>query len=354
MQVDLHLNGIICDDQGVKHRLNVSMLEREIEQQDFAVSQDIDALIASELYEVPLSPTGRFRVHAFNVSEHVIRRLDFGSTIIDNKTVMLKDIPHTILFSSDSGALLKCNIIFPKMYNAENQSKFRFSNEDQEFFYNRIFIKAANNVCNPSVLSRIPKSYRHALGKGIHTQTGDFMYGQDLINVINEMRNIVSLDSELLRFSGFFFLLTAFGFKQPFTGDMTAILSSIIDWSQLDCSNVYVDIATNLYNRSKPSVIFALKSKMREIGEVYGIDKEDKPEYFPHALSDFGGCNFKPVIFTDTLKPKKLICYSDVKNPFVAGKGLDRITGYYGKHWVPQDLWGDNNTVASVNVSKTK
>ncbi|GAA5817747.1 hypothetical protein MFLAVUS_011298 [Mucor flavus] len=95
--------------------------------------------------------------------------------------------------------------------------------------------------------------------------------------------------------------------------------------------------------------IFALKSKMREIGEVYGIDKEDKPEYFPHALSDFGGCNFKLVIFTDTLKPKKLICYSDVKNPFVAGKGLDRITGYYGKHWVPQDLWGDNNTVASVN-----
>ncbi|GAA5817942.1 hypothetical protein MFLAVUS_011521, partial [Mucor flavus] len=46
VQVDLHLNGIICDDQGVKHRLNVSMLEREIEQQDFAVSQDIDALIA--------------------------------------------------------------------------------------------------------------------------------------------------------------------------------------------------------------------------------------------------------------------------------------------------------------------
>ncbi|KAI8047036.1 hypothetical protein BDF21DRAFT_222540 [Thamnidium elegans] len=111
------------------------------------------------------------------------------TTTIDGKTVMLKDIPHTILFTADNGALLRCNIIFPKMYSVENRSRHLFSN------YDKSFIKAANKVCSPSVLSRVSKSYRHASSKGIRTVFDDFMYGQDIINVVNEMRKTISSDN---------------------------------------------------------------------------------------------------------------------------------------------------------------
>lgn len=353
VQVDLHLNGVIRDKEGVKHRLSVSMLEHEAETEDLAVVQDIDAFIASDLNNVPLVETGRFRVHAYNLSEHVIRRLDYGSTLIDDETVMLKNVPHTILFTADNGALLKCHIIFPKMYNAESRRNHIFSNKDQEFFYDKIFIKAANNVCDPSVLSRVNKSYRHALAKGIQTLADSFMYGQDLINIVDEMRKIISLDSHLFRFGGFFLTLSAFGFKQRVSDNLSVILPSMVDWSKLDKENVYIDIATNLYNKAKPSLIFALKSKAVKIAKAYGVSEEDKPSYYPHILSDFGGFSVKPKTFTGALKPKRLICYSAVKNPFTGIKKLNYKTGCFGPHWVPQDLWGDNDrSIRAVNVSK--
>ncbi|KAI8081267.1 hypothetical protein BDF21DRAFT_398920 [Thamnidium elegans] len=76
-----------------------------------------------------------------------------------------------------------------KRNNVENRSRHLFSN------YDKSFIKAANKVCSPSVLSRVSKSYRHASAKGIRTVFDDFMYGQDIINVVNEMRKIISSDN---------------------------------------------------------------------------------------------------------------------------------------------------------------
>jgi hypothetical protein len=337
------------------------MLEGEIEQQDFAVVQDVDAFIASNLNNVPLNPNARFKIHPFQTMEHVIRRNELGTIYIDDKAVLVKDIPHTILFSNDSGSVVKGHIVFPKLYNPKNGKNQFMKNIEQKIFYEKIFMKAASEVCDPSLLSRISKSYQHAMSRRTNYSGLDFMQGRDIINIFNKMQNNLDdleVDDELFCFTGFFICITAFGIKERYTGDIKSILSTIIDWNEIDENNVYVDFATNLFNKSKPSIIFALKSKMLEIGEVYGVDRKDRPVFHPHVLSGFGGFGVNPKVSTNAIKPKKLICYSDVKNPFASGKGFDYKTGYHGRYWSPQDLWNDNTVSAaninSVNVSKTE
>lgn len=217
-------------------------------------------------------------------------------------------------------------------------------------------MKAANEVVSPRVLSRASKTSNHGLSRGIRTNALDKMHGEDIIKIVRRMRDRLenlAVSDPLFCFSDFVLCVTAFGFKQPFNGDIKATLPSLIDWRDLALDQVRVDFAASLFNTSKPSVIFARKSKMGDIGELYGASRDNKPVYHPHALSDFGGFSVKTGEDRGVGCLEKLIVYSDIKNPFSGGKGFDYKTGYYGKHWKTEDLWDNNGTKAKkVNVSK--
>lgn len=357
VQVDLHFNRMFHDTDGVKRPFSVSILERETEQQDFKVVHDIDAFIAPNLSVLPLNPMGRFQVQALSQFKNSVRRCEFGTVIIEGDKVEVKRIPHTIVFTTANEALLNCHIFFPAMYDPEQRKHFFFGNPEQEFFFNNLFLKAAKRVCDPTVLVRVCRSHRHAMSSGFSPYHGEFMTGYDIMNITQEMRRMVDSDGSLNMYKDFFFSMSSFGFKQRFNGVVSDILSPLIDWNLINRRDVYLDFAANIYNTNNNKIMFVPDGKIKQIGALYGVHQDESYSFHSHALSKFGGFSVEPVIVggEGANTPSKLIFYSDIKNAFTGPKPFDVVSGYYGKFWKPQDLWGDNDrNIAAVNVSNIK
>lgn len=353
-KLDLHFNRLFLDGNGEKKHFKVETVDNPVVEKEFMVTQDADAFIASCTKTIPIKENQRCTLHFSPSFDQALKRLQYGTIIHRNKKMNLKDLPHTLLISAIGDGFVNSYITFPKMYRKKNHKKPVLSEIDQEHFVDNLFLLSIRKVCTPVICNRLSKSYNHCVSKGITNHPSEFLSGGDIIKAIGEMRGMITRDKNLKKYSGFFFTTSAFGFKQSFHGDTDRILGSTIDWNKLREQPVYVDVATNIYDPNGPSTLFLNKSRMDQIAELYGINREDRKRFFPQGLSGFGGMSVEPKIF-EISKPKKLIVYNDMKTTFAGSVGFKKNSGYYGKHWEPQELWNtESNKVKNTNVSNIK
>ncbi|KAI8058906.1 hypothetical protein BDF21DRAFT_430246, partial [Thamnidium elegans] len=227
--------------------------------------------------------------------------------------------------------------------------------DHQRYFVDKLLLPAFKNVCDAYTFTNIPSSFSHAASNGYLMHSTDFISSTYIHLAIAEMRRLILLDTDLLIYEDFFFNCSSFGSKQKFTGDLDSILGSVIDWTCLTPSKVYVDVATSVWNKNRVSSFFLRQSSQHYVPRYYYLDQEDKKKFFPASLASFGGLSVKPKI-VGTQKPCKLIIYSSMKTTF-AGKGkADLYTGFTGKHFRPMGLWlnGDKQTVSSHQWYKNR
>ncbi|GAA5817584.1 hypothetical protein MFLAVUS_011132 [Mucor flavus] len=144
-----------------------------------------------------------------------------------------------------------------------------------------------------------------------------------------------------------FFLRSSFGSKHSFSGDLEAILGSIIDWSVLDTLNVFLDIATTITDKNRVSSLFLKSSSMYSVPSMYNLHQSDKYAFFTASLGRFGGVQVKQHVEGDD-KPCKFIIYNCSKRTFAGKAKQDKFSGFAGKHFTAESLWhscSDKKTV---------
>ncbi|KAG2228598.1 hypothetical protein INT48_003071 [Thamnidium elegans] len=325
-KLDWLMNGFSRDSAGNRYPFVVNMESNDDSLvSDLEYSQDVDAFIACNTETISLKEG-------------------------------IKDVPHTLFLTAEAYGKVDCFISFPAMYEEEIGSVLQTDSDDsddendvpqirkkkqtfldidhQRYFVDKLLLPAFKNVCDAYTFTNIPSSFSHAASNGYLMHSTDFISSTYIHLAIAEMRRLILLDTDLLIYEDFFFNCSSFGSKQKFTGDLDSILGSVIDWTCLTPSKVYVDVATSVWNKNRVSSFFLRQSSQHYVPRYYYLDQEDKKKFFPASLASFGGLSVKPKI---------------------VGKA-DLYTGFTGKHFRPMGLWlnGDKQTVSSHQWYKNR
>jgi hypothetical protein len=175
--------------------------------------------------------------------------------------VNLNRIPHS-LFCTFGGINhpVKTHIVFPNLYIQQRREgkpmgKAYMDWNDQRTFINNIVIPAVEKVMPSACFNKLPTSYSHDTGQKIKNYSSHFLPAARIDEIVEEMRKIIKRH-ELLDFSSFYFVTTAFGGKQFFEKADLEILKvqdiadGEIDWSKLDSGDVLVDLGVNVLYES--------------------------------------------------------------------------------------------------------
>lgn len=269
--------------------------------------------------------------------------------------VNLKHMPHTLLFSADYGALIKCFIFFPGMYEKENETQSFLSLIDQALFVDKVFLPSVKNVCDDDICNRMPMSYNHSAGRGLTLKPTGVLTGGDIRRVVVEMRRWISEKPEYQKFDSFYFATSAFGFKESFEGKLDSVLSRVINWNEVDKTRARVDVACNVKDKSRSGIFFLRGESSKEPTTLFNINKKDVVTLYPSLLGAFGSVKVLPLIIGENSTvpvPSKLIVYTNLKGAFLDAAKSTGKTTYLSELWKPMEIWSANNSnVNRINVS---
>lgn len=277
-----------------------------------------DAFISDITSNLVFKPSVRIQLQFSPDFGNVIRRSGYGFITIDGVKKDIKNIPHTLFCTASGNAELKTYILFPRL-EASSDSRTNFlGTENQEKFIDKLLYPALKQSLFPSVLNRLPRSYKESISRGIGHLGLSFISSADAELVIDTMGDIIKSVPELYQFGGFKFITVAFGFKEEFENKHT-ILESCLDWGIIDKSKTHVDIAVNIYNfnSSIDTISFLNKARCKSFVEKLVPAKNIK--FYPQAMGSFGGFSITKVA-NNNHGIKKLIAYSDMKYRFDLAK----------------------------------
>lgn len=371
-KLDWHFNGILREPNGGHHPLIVHLPSTSnLPSTNLCMTQDVDAFIAPYTRVIPIKDGLCCYLFLAPMSQERIDTHEYGTCIIERVNIPIKNVPHTLLLEVLGFGQLKCHISFPRMYreyhdlagsdSSSSDSEGAtvdsppipsgkdtfFTAEEQVHFVDFLWLPSLKKVMSAYEYSNIPSTHKHAASNGYSLNSIDRVSSSNVHLAVHEMRQLISQDESLKKYEDFFFTCSSFGSKHSFSGDLEAILGSIIDWSVLDTLNVFLDIATTITDKNRVSSLFLKSSSMYSVPSMYNLHQSDKYAFFTASLGRFGGVQVKQHVEGDD-KPCKFIIYNCSKRTFAGKAKQDKFSGFAGKHFTAESLWhscSDKKTV---------
>lgn len=252
--------------------------------------------------------------------------------------------------------------ILLRVYTREKNEPTFLTTEEQGQFVDYVLMPAINTVLSrqPSLLNRLPVSFKQVVLSGKQTFSSFNLRSEDLNDVITEMRNLVSPDSDQYMFHDFFFKTVSFGSKTTLEvqdeWSSIPLLKGILNLYRYN--SCFVDAAVNVsVGGAAPSICFLRQDKVEQFCRPWLAGSRGKISFIPFSLAHFGNISFKSTESANSGNLEKLIGYSDLKYQF-SGPNGGRGGSFFGRSnddFEPRRLQQANQkTIRKLTVSTLK